>query len=152
MTTSEGGDPTSSGEDATPAALGPHPDPQRIALSRSMFETSSLDSVSTAIAAATEYERTIYVERMESGWRWSLVHRGGPYPLLRITARFLRMDHSSLRMNCHGHESGFWVLSQDQERRSPPQAWAIVEFSGPTGVDEARRRIQDALPDVTAAR
>ncbi len=70
------------------------PDPTRQRLLRSVFEASPLESVAEAVSAATEDERRIYVERIGSRWRWSLTHAGGSYPLLRVTARFLRVDHA----------------------------------------------------------
>jgi hypothetical protein len=44
----------------------------------------------------SEYERIVYVERLGEAWRWSLAHQGGLYPLLRITARFLRVDYDRI--------------------------------------------------------
>lgn len=43
------------------------PDPQRAALARSIMEISSLRTVAAAVAAATEHERRVYVERMARG-------------------------------------------------------------------------------------
>jgi len=52
-----------------------------------------LDEVAEAVAVATDDERRVYVERIGNAWRWSLTHPGGMYPLLRIAARFLRVDY-----------------------------------------------------------
>lgn len=43
--------------------------------------------------AVTEGERDIYVERSRGQYLWSLCSKGGSYPLLRITARFLKADY-----------------------------------------------------------
>jgi hypothetical protein len=69
------------------AAVSSRPDPDRYRMLRSAFEIAPLPDVAAAIAEATRYETHVYVERMATGWRWSLVHRGGGYPLLRITAQ-----------------------------------------------------------------
>ncbi len=71
-------------------------DLDRERLAQSMFVPSSLDEVAEAIALATEHEHLLYVERTDAGWRWSLAHKGGGYPLLRIYARFLQVDHHGL--------------------------------------------------------
>jgi hypothetical protein len=69
------------------------PEPERRGLLRSIFEPSSLDEVAEAVSVATEDEKRIYVERIGGRYRWSLTSAGGMYPLLRITARFLRVDY-----------------------------------------------------------
>ena len=65
---------------------------ERVALIRSTREWSSLEEVALAVSVASESERRIYVERRSDLYRWSLAHPGGGYPILRITARFLRVD------------------------------------------------------------
>jgi hypothetical protein len=59
------------------------PDPSRSTLLRSVFVRSTIDEVAEAVSVATEHERQVYVERFGDQWRWSLVHGGGPYSLLR---------------------------------------------------------------------
>ena len=74
------------------------PDPYRARLLRSTFEISALSDVVEAISVATEVESRLYVERFSTGWRWSLVHAGGGYPLLRIAARFLDVDYHTIQI------------------------------------------------------
>jgi len=69
------------------------PDPDRLALFRSVHTASDLHAVATAIAVAIEKYPDVYVEHTADGWRWSPVTGGGPYPLLRIVALFLKADH-----------------------------------------------------------
>ncbi len=128
------------------AAESAQPDPERAALAISMFAPSSLDAVASAISAATEYERVVYVERVEGGWRWSLVHPGGAYPLLRVAARFLQMDHNHLRVHCQGHESGMTILTRPGEMRDKPIAWRLLRFKGSAAASAVRRRITRAIP------
>ena len=71
------------------------PVPPRSELIQCTRRWSPLDDVALAVSVATEDVNKVYVERLDDGYRWSLVHSGGPYPLLRITARFLGVDHHS---------------------------------------------------------
>ncbi len=86
------------------------PDPQRQELLRSTFEPSPLESVADAVSVATEVEPRIYVERLGTSWRWSLTHPGGAYPLLRITAQFLRVDHRRITVGFRTVADGVCVL------------------------------------------
>ena len=89
------------------------PDPERQRLARSMVVPSSLESVAEAVAAATEWERRIYVERLGDLWRWRLISDGGPYPLLRNTANFLRMDYRALVVGAEAGPGGSSIVSAD---------------------------------------
>src|SRR5271165_3797516 len=89
------------------------PDPERRRLLRSIFDPSSLDEVAEAVAAATEDENRIYVERIGSAYRWSLTDPGGMYPLLRITARFLRIDYHSLVIGFRRITDDVFILAGD---------------------------------------
>ena len=121
------------------------PDARRLELLRRVFEPSSLDEVAEAVAVASEHERRVYVERVDNGYRWSPTHRGGGYPLLRITARFLRVDHTLISVGFRTVTDGVCVLSADPQEQPGAAAWAVVEFVGPTSAGNARGRIQSAL-------
>ena len=121
------------------------PDAHRLELFHSVFEPSSLDDVAAAIAVASEDERRIYVERVDGGYRWSLVHPGGGYPLLRITARFLRVDYTRIIVGFRTVTDGVCVVCSDRVESTSTTAWAIVEFNGATAPDVVRARIQVAL-------
>jgi hypothetical protein len=121
------------------------PDAHRLELLRSVFQPSSLDDVAEAVAAASEHERRIYVERVDGGYRWSLTHPGGGYPLLRITARFLRVDYTSFAVGFHTVADGVCVLSGDPGEATRPKAWAVVEFDGPTLPEAVEESILVAL-------
>src|SRR5207302_10322341 len=115
--------------DAVPAPVDAH----RLRLLRSAFEPSSLDDVAEAVAVATEHERRIYVERVEGGWRWSFTHPGGGYPLLRVTAQFLRADYTSLTVGFRRIAQDVCALCADPNATTRADQWAVVEFDGPTG-------------------
>ena len=121
------------------------PDAHRLALLRRAFVPSSLDDVAEAVAVASEHERRLYVERVDGGHRWSLTHPGGGYPLLRIAARFLRVDYTRLAVGFHRVTDGVYVLCADGHQPTTAALWAIVEFDGPTSPEGARESIQQAL-------
>ena len=121
------------------------PDAHRLELFRSVFEPSSLDAVAEAVAAAGEDETRIYVERIDRAYRWSLVHPGGGYPLLRITAWFLRVDYTRIMVGFRTVTHGVCVVCSDPAEATSPDVWALVEFDGATPVDVVAARIQVAL-------
>lgn len=127
---------------ARPGSL---PDPERQRLLRSVFEPSPLDDVAEAVSVASQMEKRVYVERVDRGFRWSLTHPGGGYPLLRITARFLRVDHHAIVVGWRKLAQGVCVLSGDPKTDKDPDAWAILCFEGPATKAEVRNRIESAL-------
>ncbi len=103
---------------------------------------------------------SIYVERRGALYRWSPAHRGGPYPLLRITAKFLQMDHHGLLVPCRPLDGeskagfgpdGIWegvcIVGTKEDESDPPDAWALLEFDGVMPAPEVEARITDALAD-----
>jgi hypothetical protein len=120
------------------------PDPERHRLALSIFEPSSLHKVAGAVAAATEDEKQVYVERVGDAWRWSLIHPEGPDPLLRTTARFLRTDYRHLSLGCRTVAEGIYVLCEDTLGANP-DAWAILEFESPAQAAEVKERIWKAF-------
>jgi hypothetical protein len=121
------------------------PDPTRQRLLRSVFESSPLESVAEAVSAATEDEQRIYVERLGSRWRWSLTHRGRSYPLLRITARFLRVDHNRIMIGFRTVSDDLCVLCADPDECELADAWKIIDFDGPTSPRDVQERIVQAF-------
>src|SRR5947209_3481254 len=116
-------------EEATDAHT---PDPERARLTRSIYVPSSLAAVAEAVAVATETEKRIYVERVDDRFRWSLTHPGGPYPLLRIMARFLRVDYHAIVVGCRKLVDGVCVIAGGPESDLAPESWAVLYFDGPT--------------------
>jgi hypothetical protein len=124
------------------------PDAHRLELLRRVFEPSSLDDVAEAVAVASEHARRLYVERVDGGYRWSFTHPGGGHPLLRIAARFLRVNYTYLRVGFRTVTDGVYVLCADPEQSTIAAAWAVVEFDGPTSSEGAGERIELALSSV----
>jgi hypothetical protein len=119
--------------------------PSRSQLFLSTREWARLEVVALAVSVATENESKLYVERLGDEYRWSLIHRGGPYPLLRITARFLEVDYRSIFVGFDQIEDGYSALREDPELERPPSVSAILSFDGPTPRTEAERLIREAL-------
>ncbi len=119
-------------------------DPARQRLARSVLHPAPLEEVAAAVAvAAAEGERPIYVERRLGRYRWSLCHRGGGYPLLRIFASFLRVDHRGAFIGLHTVAGGWAIVAPEPSEWAEPDAWAIlseVELTGPGGVELAIAR------------
>jgi hypothetical protein len=102
-------------------------DPARQRLIRSVFEPSSLEEVTAAVAVAVaEGERDIYVERSRGQYRWSLCSKGGSYPLLRITARFLKVDYRRAFIGFCTIPGDWCILVEDPAARAEPDSWAVL--------------------------
>ena len=126
------------------------PDPERKELLRSAFESSPLNVVAEAVAVASHSGEKLYVDRDGEGWRWSLAHGGGVYPLLRVTARFLLCDYTRIMIGFRTLENGLCVLMKDQDEERTGVVWAILELDGPVSEEVAAQRIREALgPEAT---
>lgn len=121
------------------------PDPARQELLRSVFVSSPLAEVADAVSVATEHERHVYVERFDDGWRWSLAHRGSGYPLLRITARFLQVDHHRIMIGFRTLPNGWSILCEDPQHPRLPEAWAVIEFDQDTPAASVAARARALL-------
>lgn len=143
------------------AGLGTQPTEDRERLAHAIKSSAPLDLVAEGIAAATEHTPLLaYVERRGELYRWSPAHRGGPYPLMRITARFLQMDHHGLvlpfraltedtpRASGFGRD-GIWkgvcIIAGAEDEQGPPDAWTVLEFDAPQTAAVVRERILGAL-------
>jgi hypothetical protein len=120
-------------------------DPERQRLLRCVYEPSGLDLVAEAVSAASETEKRVYVERIGELFRWSLTHPGGPYPMLRITARFLRIDYHAIVVGCRSIADGVCILAGDPDGDMDPDAWAVIEFDDKAEPGVVRERIEAEL-------
>lgn len=141
--------------------VGARPTPDRIRLATAIRSSGSLQLVAEGVAAAIEFiPLLVYVERQGKRYRWSPAHRGGPYPLMRVTARFLGIDHSALflpfRALNNGDSAGFgkdgfWegvcIVRGAEDDSGPPDAWALLEFDAPENAKTVKTRIRQALDE-----
>ena len=125
-------------------------DPTRARLIRSCFDWSSVEEVAEAISHATDHERSIYAERLGCRYRWSLVHPGGAYPLLRISARYLRINYTKIVIGFRTLDNGLAVLWDSRADQTPPDRWTILTFDEPIDQKEAQFRLQLWLDESTA--
>ncbi len=121
------------------------PDPERERLSRSVFRPSPVEEVAEAVSVATERFHDLYVERRGDLYRWSMATRGGPYVLLRITARFLEMDPCSLVGVGSRVVGDGWGVQIVDENDTEPDVWAVLRFEDATTADAVTERIESAL-------
>jgi hypothetical protein len=110
-----------------------------------------LQDVALAVSVASESGHRIYVERRSDLYRWSLAHSGGGYPLLRITARFLHVDHGRIFVGFRTLPNGMAIMCDDPNIVEEPDTWAILEPTKPVSASDAVELItnshgNDALP------
>ena len=113
-------------------------------LTRCIFDPSPLEEVAQALFVASERETAVYVERFADLYRWSLAHRGGAYPLLRVTANFLQMDYHALAIGFRT-VLGEWTVLGDGEDEPAPDGAAIVALDYPTLQHDAVTLVRQAL-------
>jgi hypothetical protein len=105
-------------------------DSGRVDMFQSTRTWSTLTVVGKAVAAASETEQIVYVERQGDEYRWSLATKGGAYPLLRISARFLGVDHQGIFIGFRTLSDGTAILCEDPANVDVPDRWALLKFSG----------------------
>jgi hypothetical protein len=105
-----------------------------------------LEDIAEAISVASTVERRVYVERVSDeleGWRWSLQHRGGTYPLLRITARFLKADYGKIVILCAARGGASYLVQPDDPHRAIK--WRFVDLDGPMSPELVEIKILEAF-------
>jgi hypothetical protein len=105
---------------------------------------SELNVVTEAVAAASETEPVVYVERRGDEYRWSLATKGGGYPLLRISARFLGVDYRRIYVGFRTLPNSTAILCEDPANFDTPDKWALLKLSGKI-TPTAARRIRTAV-------
>ena len=108
---------------------------------------SELDVVADAVSVALEHCRMVYVERRGECYRWSLTHRGGAYPLLRITAQYIDVDYNRLRLGYRTLTNGPAILCGTPEEFDEPDSWSILEFEDGANRNQIEGAIESALSD-----
>ena len=107
---------------------------------------SSIDEVAEAVAAAREAgSRQVYVEVRGDLHRWSTVGNKGGYPLLRVPARFLGVDHRRISVGFRTLDDGIAILCEDPGHVEAPDRWALIALPDPVTASVARAAILDAL-------
>ncbi len=117
----------------------------RHALIQSTRTWSSLEEVALAVAVASQSVRHLYVERRADRYRWSLACRGGGYPMLRVTARFLRVDHHRIVVGFRTLPNGLTIICADPNAIDEPDVWAVLEPATKITPQEAEELITGAL-------
>jgi hypothetical protein len=115
-------------------------DVHRRLLADSMFTYCGLEQGAEQIAfSGADRFDGIYVERCGSRYRWSLIHRRGPYPLLREVAQLLDVDYHSIVLP-YGNRDG-WTIVLTVGLEDHPDSWAFIKAvsDAPTNLE----RIQE---------
>jgi hypothetical protein len=68
-----------------------------------------------------------------------------PRAMLRITARFLRVNYHVIVVGCRTVVDGVCVIAGDPASDLVPDAWAVLHFDGPTESGDVKRRVLLAL-------
>ena len=98
---------------------------------------SSIEQVASAIVVASTGLHWIYVERRGTQYRWSFAHSGGGYPLLRVVAQYLGVDHRRLIIGFRTLENGIAILCEDPDVFDEPGAFEVVPIAVPLTVVES---------------
>ena len=127
------------------------PAPEVAGLSRSIFEPSPIEEVAEAIFVASERESEVYVERFDDCYRWSLVHKGGAYPLLPRHRGFLAdgLPHAGHRLPHRGrrvHRARRVPRGRAGARRRRRARAAVGHAAGRRAWRASGRRSGDAAP------
>lgn len=111
-----------------------------------MSEVRPLQEVVEAITAlGKDPFARVYVERHAAGYRWSIAHRGGAYPLLREIAQLLEVRHTSVAVPFRTID-GWTVLWPQNIPTEEVEAWAVIE--GGSDADDVMRRVLLAVGPV----
>jgi len=120
-------------------------DASRSRMIQATRDWSDLEVVAEAVTAASSTERTVYVERLGNLYRWSLATRGGGYPLLRIVARFLGVDHYRIYVGFRTLPDGTAIVCEDPAAFDEPDSWALLHLDGCVTEASAASRIKLVL-------
>lgn len=122
------------------------PDPVRTRFAQSLARPGELADVAAAVSEVTRSHRTVYVERHGDHFRWSFVHAGGAYPLLRTVAQFLGLDHRKVLMGFTTLPDGRAVVTGDPASETEPDEWAVLDFDEHTEANNVASTISAAFP------
>ncbi len=87
------------------------------------------------------FELCVWVGRRGAEFRWSPATRGGPYPLLRMVARYLELDHYSLAVKGVEALDGWTIVEGDES----PDAEAIVVVPRGASIGEIEQLLAERL-------
>lgn len=106
-------------------------------LAQTLVRASTIRHVAEQIAlfGAPRF-RSAYVERRGDGYRWSIAHRGGPYPLLRELALLVDVPHTALVMAFTTLEG--WAIVRAPDLDGEPDSWAMIEPSDDLDINVQR--------------
>jgi hypothetical protein len=119
-------------------------DARRRWLTDSMMTECTIEHVAEAIAGHAQPGQDAYIERRSAGYRWSPVHAGGSYPLLRTVAAMIDVNYHALGLPFTTVE-GRTVVNADARANGDVTGASFIEAT--TDAPENMRRIGAALED-----
>src|SRR5665811_1314952 len=111
----------------------------------SIQKWSTFDVVADSVTLASATIRLIYIERRGDLYRWSPAHRGGSYPLLRVVANFLGVDHFRIYLGFRTLADGTAIVCEDPHEIASPAASFLLESTEGRAATEIRELIQRRL-------
>jgi hypothetical protein len=111
---------------------------------------SALASVVRALSVAAISSPLVYVERRGDRYTWSPAHRGGPYPLLRVVAKVLGVDHHGIVLPFRWRGNVCVVAIPEKSSPNRGRSWTSRRLepspsdSGWSGRCESADRIADS--------
>jgi len=122
----------------------------RFATAKSIFEWVSreiiLSHLSTASAGFVSQHEYLYVERKGELYRWSPAHRGGPYPLQRIVARYHNVSHHRMILGFRW-VGDYAIVCEKPKDFEQPDAWCIIDTEVPCTPEEIENLLTHNLPE-----
>lgn len=110
--------------------------------SRPIRMSSPLADVTASISDATSRaDLTVWIGCRNGEYRWSPATRGGPYPLQRLLARYLNLDHERLMLTAIEVAPGWSIVQGD----GPADAEAIVTVPAGSTADVVEQLLLEAL-------
>jgi hypothetical protein len=119
-------------------------DPDRVAQAMAIVRPSRLGEITDAVVAYTGTAGgAVYVERLDDLYRWSPATRGGPYPLMRLLARFLCCDQREITVGFVTVDD--WCIVADPSAPRSPQY--VILHNAPDDPRAVAEAIADVLCD-----
>lgn len=91
--------------------------------------------------AVASFELRVWVGRRGAEFRWSPATRGGPYPLLRMVARYLELDYHRLAVTGVEALDGWTIVEGDES----PDTEAIIAVPSGASIGEIKELLAERL-------
>jgi hypothetical protein len=112
-------------------------DTSRQLLASSILSTCTIERTAEQIALfGVPRFQNVYVERRGNAYRWSIVHWGGAYPLLRELALLLDVPYTPIVLPFDTVDG--WAIVRAADLKGDPDSWALIEPSTDVSINVER--------------